>query len=87
MLVPPAFVPGEDARGEQGRVAMSILGADNSRDWDEVTCRDALVGIVLRSRRLRAVRDGPRHLSRTGGTVRLHRGEVFTEGLRDISSS
>lgn len=49
---------------------------------DEVTCRNVLVGIVLRSRRLGAVLHGPRHLSRAGGTVRLRR-EVFAEGLRN----
>lgn len=64
---------------------MSILGVDNSRNWDGVACRRVLVGIVLQSRRLGAVRDGVRHLSRTGGTVRLRRWEIFAEGLRDTS--
>lgn len=78
MSVPcPGFVPREDVRKEQGRGALPILSRDSSRGWDDITCRNALVGVVQEPRGLRAVRDGPHLFSWAGRAQRLRRNEVF----------
>lgn len=86
LLLSLAFVPGEDFRMGQDQVALFVPGLDGCRDWGDVTCRDALVGIALQSRRLGAICDGSWHLSWTGSTVRLRR-EVFAEGPLDTFST
>lgn len=79
-----AFVPGERARGEQDRGRLSTGGQYSGCGWDDVPCRDALVGIGLC--RPGVVRDGLCLFS-SGRLPRLRRPEVFAEDLGNSSSS
>jgi hypothetical protein len=67
----PDFVPGEGAREEPDRGRLSIGGRYSGCGWDDVPCRDALVGIGLR--RPRVVRDGPCLFFSSGRLLRLRR--------------